>query len=133
VRFERGDPRGAAAAFRELLALRPGALPDAHPVVAASLVTLGRALHALGDPAQAERMLREAVRLRHAHLPPGHWASANAESVLGELLLDTGRDREAGPLLVRSHDALRASRGDADPRTVEARERVARWRARQGA
>lgn len=75
---------------------------------------------------RAEELLRQAVQLRRDTLPPNHPWIAIAESALGECLHDRGNIEEARRLLTLSYQSLRASQGEDNPRTTEARERLSR-------
>ena len=120
----KGDAEGAARLSREVLALRGKTLPDEHTMVGATLHLLALSLMDLGRPREALALLRESLKLRRQSLPPNHWFVSSSESALGACLTALGRFREAEPLLVRSYEALKAAKGEAHERTVEARQRV---------
>jgi tetratricopeptide (TPR) repeat protein len=120
----KGDPEGALRMCHEVLALRGPNLPDAHPMVAATLQVEGLSLMDLGRAREAEPPLRESLELRRKTLPPGHWLVAAAESSLGACVGARGRYGEAEGLLLRGYEGLRASRGDAHTLTVDARRRL---------
>lgn len=78
----------------------------------------------LGRAREAEPLLRESLELRQRALPPGHWLIAASEIALGACLVADRRFGEAEALLLRGYEGLRASRGDAHERTIEARSRI---------
>jgi hypothetical protein len=77
----------------------------------------------LGRAREAEPLLRESLELRQRALPPGHWLIAASESALNACLLARGQYGKSEAFLLRGYEGLRASRGDAHKRTVEARSR----------
>lgn len=93
-------------------------------LVAQSLLALAEIMIQRGNYQQAEAIARDCVRVRQAAFPPDHWQVAHAESVVGECLVHRGCPDAAEALLRRSHDALRAQLGDADPHTVDASRRM---------
>ena len=107
-----------------MLALRGRVLPDTHTIVAAALQIEGLSLMDLGRILEAEPLLHESLALRQRALPAGHWLIAASESSLGACLVAAHRFREAEPLLLHGYEGLRASRGDAHERTIEARLRI---------
>jgi hypothetical protein len=74
--------------------------------------------------AEGERALRESLDLRRAGLPPEHWLIGNSASLLGECLVRMGKKEEGKRLLEEGYRILRAARGEDDPRTREAKERL---------
>ena len=116
--------RARSAASREALALRGTELPASHPLWGSPLGTLGRSLCATGQTAEGERALRESLDLRRAGLPAGHWLIGNSASLLGECLVKAGKLDEGQRYLREGYETLRAARGEADPRTLEAKARL---------
>ncbi|HEX7050199.1 MAG TPA: serine/threonine-protein kinase [Longimicrobiales bacterium] len=130
---DRGHAAIAERLYRQALTLRRELLGDSHPDVARTALALGLLLHRRGDDAAAEPLLREAVAIRRAQPSSAPaWRLAEAESALGACLSALGHPDEAEPLLVRSYDVLRATRGAAAPETRRARERLDEHRARVG-
>jgi serine/threonine-protein kinase len=78
----------------------------------------------LKDYQEAERVLTEAVRLRNENLPPGHFMTALSLGALGECLLAQRKYAEAETPLAESYDSLKASQGEANPRTQLAKSRL---------
>ncbi len=76
---ESGDPGGAIAAFRKLLARQPGDVE--------ALLGLADALRLAGDAGEAEKASRQAIAAS-----PSYWAVHN---MLGVVLVSTGRVEEA--------------------------------------
>jgi hypothetical protein len=70
--------------------------------------------------------LREALAIRRKVLPESHWLTANVESQLGECLIAQKRYAEAEPLLTEGYNRLKAGLGEKHPRTIEARQRLAK-------
>ncbi len=110
----------AAAICREVLAREGLSLPPVHPLTAATVLVLGKSLLEAGDAAGAEPALRRALSIRREVLPDGHWQTASAESALGRCLAREGRFAEAEPLVVGAYERLKADRGPAHERTVDA-------------
>jgi serine/threonine protein kinase/tetratricopeptide (TPR) repeat protein len=121
---DRGDLAAAEPYYRRGLALRRKKLPAGHVEIAASLTGLGRLLTDRGNPRDGEPLLREALAIRRKGLTPGNWRIDETESCLGASLAAQGRRAEAEPLLTRSYQALREKRGDRDPRTRQALQRL---------
>jgi eukaryotic-like serine/threonine-protein kinase len=122
----KGDPEAALRLGRGVLALRGRVLPDAHPMVAGSMVLVGLSLIDLHRAEEAEPLIRESLAVRQKNLPPGHWMIASAESVLGECLTAERRYAEAEPILLRARASLETSCGSpTDTRVVQATQRVA--------
>jgi tetratricopeptide (TPR) repeat protein/predicted Ser/Thr protein kinase len=125
IYYGRGDYGRARVEVDRALALQKGALPEGHLDFAMSWTVLGKILTREGDAAGGESHLRRALELRGRLLPRGHWQIAYAQGALGECLSARARYAEAEPLLVESHDGLHAGLGPQDPRTREARHRLA--------
>jgi serine/threonine protein kinase len=95
---------------------------DNYPTV---LIIKGLILNKTGKSQEGEGILREAVRLRVESLPKEHFWIAVANGALGECLTTQKRFVEAEPLLIESYNVLKASQGEQNPRTNEARLRLA--------
>jgi serine/threonine protein kinase/Flp pilus assembly protein TadD len=117
--------RAAGDAYRRAL----GSLPGDHYIVAHAGSIYGSALCASDSAEAGERLVRDALDARRAQLPEGHVLLGSTESLLGACLAALGRRAEAERLLVSGYRVVRADRGDADPRTADARERLAAFRA----
>jgi serine/threonine protein kinase/tetratricopeptide (TPR) repeat protein len=100
-------------------------MPAGHLAFASPLTTLGLIMNRTGRPALAEKNLREALAIRTRVLPKGHLLIALTEGGLGECLLTQERYAEAEPLLKESYGDLTTSQGAKNPRTLEARQRLA--------
>mgnify|MGYP003597621309 CR=1 FL=1 len=111
---------------REVLALRGKTLDDAHPMVAFSMLLLGRALGPLGQLEEGERWIREAYALRQRAVPPDHWILASTRSILGGHLVLAKRYREAEPIMLAAERELTAALGPDAPIVALARERLVR-------
>ncbi|HTG33289.1 MAG TPA: tetratricopeptide repeat protein [Thermoanaerobaculia bacterium] len=93
----------------------------ADPLAAGIIRNYGRFLaRDKGDMEAAVPVLREALDTFRKRLQPGHWYIADAQNYLGSVLLKMGRCQEAKPLLLESHQGLKASLGDKSPRTKAA-------------
>jgi serine/threonine protein kinase/Flp pilus assembly protein TadD len=125
IYYGRGDYGRAKVEIDRALGLQKGALPEGHLDFALSWTVLGKILTREGDTAGAESYLRRALELRSRLSPQGHWQIAYVRGALGECLSAQRRYAEAEPLLVESHDGLNSSLGPHDPRTREARRRLA--------
>jgi serine/threonine protein kinase len=95
---------------------------DNYPTV---LIIEGLILNKTGKSQEGERILREALRRRVESLPKDHFWVALARGALGECLTTQKRFVEAEPLLIESYNVLKASQGEQNPRTNEARLRLA--------
>ena len=84
-------------------------------------LTLGLILNKTGRAAQAEPILRQALAIREKNLPKGHWQVAFTKGALGESLTQQQKYTEAEPLLIESYNDLKASQGEKNQRTDEAR------------
>lgn len=80
---------------REALALRRQFYGHEHPKIAASMVSLGRALRALERFDEAEALLRDAVAMREKYLGPDQSQVVTAKTELGALLAERGQLDEA--------------------------------------
>lgn len=112
----------AHVSSREAWNLARRTLDPGTPYYAHAALMYGHTL-CLEDSAAGTALVRQALASRQAMLPPTHWLLAQTESILGECLLREGRFDEAMPLVKRGYDGLKASRGEADLRTREARTR----------
>lgn len=121
---DRGDLAGAEPYYLQGLELRRKKLPAGHVEIAASLTGLGRLLTDRGNARDAEPLLREALEIRRKGLTAGNWRIDETESCLGAAVGALGRHAEAESLLTRSYQALREKRGNRDPRTRQALERL---------
>jgi tetratricopeptide (TPR) repeat protein len=99
-------------------------LPEGHVDFGLSYTVLGKVLTRTNDLKGGESYLRRALEARTRALKPGHRWTAETQSALGENLTVQSRYDEAEPLLIESHKILRASLGQKDPRTEEARRRL---------
>ncbi len=124
----RGDDAEAAARYRESLATLRARRGDDHDRIGMRLGRLGGVLYRQGRFDEAERTLREALAIYRQRLPAGHERLANLLLPLGRLLADRDRDAEALPLLREAWQVRHDAFGDADPRTVEAVQALARVR-----
>ncbi len=128
---ERGELEEAEALLREGLELRRRKVPD-HPSLATSLVWLGNLLIDRGGAAAAEPLLREAVEIRRRAYGEGSWRAAESEGVLGRCLAALGEAEDAERLLLASHGVIAEQKGDDDPRSRAARQRLADFYRAQG-
>lgn len=125
IYYRRGDYRRAREEIERAIAIQQRVLAESHIDFARTWVVLGKILTRAGEPARGEAYLRQAVERRSRGLKPGHWLRGEAQGALGECLTAQRRYAEAEPLLTESHDTLEASLGRRDPRTQEARRRLA--------
>ena len=124
----RGDDAQAAARYRESLVALRARYGNDHDRVGMRLGKLGGVLYRQGRLDEAERTLREALAIYRRRLPPGHERLANLLLPLGRVLVGQHRDAEARPLLQEAWQVRRDAFGDADPRTTEAAQALARAR-----
>jgi serine/threonine-protein kinase len=123
--YLKGDYAAAEEATNRSLALCRQLLPAGHPAYAGPMTTLGLIMNRTGRSIQAESTLRQALAIRERVLPKGHWQIAATQGALGECLTSQKRYAEAEPLLIQSYDAVKQTQGEQNPRTLEARERLA--------
>jgi serine/threonine-protein kinase len=100
-------------------------LPPEHFGLTYPNTTLGLIMNETGRAAQAEPILRQALAIRQKNLPQGHWQIAQTEGALGECLMRQQKYSEAEPLLLESYHDLKASQGEKNQRTDEARKWLA--------
>ncbi|HYO90529.1 MAG TPA: tetratricopeptide repeat-containing protein kinase family protein, partial [Pyrinomonadaceae bacterium] len=124
IYYRRGDYRRAKEEVERALAIQQRVLATSHIDFARTWVVLGKILTRAGEPARGEPYLRQAIEARNRGLKPGHWMIGEAQGALGECLTVQRRYSEAELLLVESHTTLKASLGQRDPRTEEARLRL---------
>ena len=113
--------REALDLFHQVVALRGKTLTDDHPIVAATLNGIGRALATMGRYGDAEKTIHEAIAIRRANLPPGHWAIISSELALAEVQLKAKRYREAEPAILSAYQRLLAAVGPGHTRVRDAR------------
>ena len=56
-----------------------------------------------------------------------YWTIATTQGALGECLTAQHRYAEAESLLIESYNSLKASQGEQNPRTIEARQRLVKF------
>ena len=120
----KGDLRAAEPLYREALAIRRKSLPAGHAEIADSMVCLAALLTEKREIGSADPLAREALQMLRKALPAGHWRIADGESVLGGVLTAQRRFEEAEPLLTLSYPIMKAKRGERDPRTQKAVDRL---------
>lgn len=92
------------------------------------LLILGQCLGQANRLAEAKLAVDEGLALRLAALPATHWAVAQAKSLVGEVLVRSGRKAEGLRLLEEGAIGIEAGSSAANPRAVEARHRLERYR-----
>jgi eukaryotic-like serine/threonine-protein kinase len=105
-------------------ACRDASLPDKHPVVASSLLLLGRTLMEQGQFNEARSAFEECLALRRAALPEGHWLLATTLTFLGECLVYLGETEHGVDLMTQNCDLLEDRLGSAHEQTRLAYQRV---------
>jgi serine/threonine protein kinase len=121
-----GQYAKAAPLLTEALATARTIHDDGHPNTLMTLRLLGRNLLGEGKDAEAERPLRECLQsLDRAQPGPPSRANSRAivQGLLGESLLRQHRYAEAEPLLLASHEGLKAPREAWDAETSPPQER----------
>lgn len=98
------------------------------PIALTTTSLLGQSLTRSGKPSEGERYLRMALDIRSRQLPAGTPVIHVSESALGECLAAQKRYAEAEPMLTRSYEALKATLGEQDQRTIDAHNRLASLR-----
>jgi serine/threonine-protein kinase len=123
--FLQHDYAAAEAEENEALEIYRKHFPEMNMLGAAGpLENLAKMRLQTGQPRRAEPYLREALDIKTRLLPKGNWMVAADEGLLGECLTMQKRYAEAEPLLVESHQSLKASRGDKHGLTQDALKRL---------
>ena len=122
--YRKGDYVEAEKTIRKSIELYHQAGAKAHQHYATALTTLGSILNRTGRLAEAEAKLRDALNIRTKFFPKGHHKTALTMEALGECLTTQKRYAEAEELLLTSHQDLKSSQGEQNPRTVHALQRV---------
>jgi serine/threonine-protein kinase len=126
VARRRGDPARAVDLGRQALALQQGGSGEDTLAVALARIHAGAALCSTGQGEEGERLLRAGVAWIERAYPSGHFDLATGRLLLGEALLGSGRAPEARPFLQAAFDWRQAHLGRTDPRTLAARQALAR-------
>jgi serine/threonine-protein kinase len=122
--YAQGNYRRAREEIDRAIAIQRQLLPDGHVDYGLSYTVLGKVLTRTNDLKVGESYFRHALEARTRALKAGHRWTAETQSALGENLTAQKRYGEAEPLLIESHNILKASLGQQDPRTQEARRRL---------
>jgi serine/threonine protein kinase len=125
LRQAQGNLAEAERLARRALEIQSKLLPADHIDLADTQLVLGTILLEADDCAEAAGMLESSQAIRAAHVASPHWLVAHTQSLLGESLMCLDELEVAEPLLVESHSLLRQIRGDDDPFTLGASERLA--------
>ncbi len=122
----RGELVEAGPLARSALKTTRARYGDAHLRTARSLHTLGWLLTEAGEAAEAELVLDQCLRsYDRLDLPESQtWLRAQAECTMGYCLLTMQRYEEAEPLLLHSYSEIQTARGDDDPSTCTALNRI---------
>ncbi len=125
------DYARAEIEFRKALEVLPRYLPADHYIPADAKYGLGLTLTRTNRASEGEPYLREALASRQKIRPKVGAAIYNTQSALGECLAVQQRFAEAEPLQTEAYERLKGLLGAPDPRTIEARKRIAtlyeRW------
>jgi tetratricopeptide (TPR) repeat protein len=108
--IENGDLVGATAVSWNNLASRLGRTLLSGETPGTSLIAQANKLMAEGRSAEAAAVLRGCLAIRQKEMLEGHWLIADTQSQLGAALAADGKFREAEPLLLEAHDALKDNR-----------------------
>jgi serine/threonine-protein kinase len=119
----RGEP-DAEAIVRRAIA-NQSRLPVDHYERAVSLGFLGFVLMQKGQLLEAKQALERALEIRRATFKDPNWRIAETEGWLGETLVKLGDRGSGSALLEKSHGTFTILYGPKNPRTTEARERLA--------
>jgi len=118
------DYETAEPMIREALAMRKELLGNNHPDVAKSQMQLAKLLIATGRYEDAFDNSTQARQICATALSPEHWRTAVATSLIGASLAGLGRYEEAEMPLVQSYTSIIDIKGQNDPNTVDALQRV---------
>lgn len=118
-RFEESD-----SLFHHSISIKEEALSEGHPVFARSYEKLLKLELIRGNHDEAEHYAHQALDILNNHFPGTHWRSAEIQGLLGEVYLARGYFETADSLLTSSYQTLRSIRGDQDPMTKSANERL---------
>ncbi len=122
--YAQGNYMRAREEIDRAIAIQQKLLPEGHVDYGLSYTVLGKILTRTNDFKGGESYLRRALEARTRALKPGHRWTAETQSALGENLTAQRRYDEAETLLIESHNTLKASLGQQDPRAQEARRRL---------
>jgi eukaryotic-like serine/threonine-protein kinase len=111
---------------REAVAVQLRVSAPDNPRLALHRVRAGAALWASGRRAEGEALLREGVATMERAFPAGHFDLAAGRLLLGGALATSGRTAEARALLQAALDWRLEHLGASDPRTIAARQALAR-------
>jgi tetratricopeptide (TPR) repeat protein len=126
LRYRQGRYTEAEKAAQESIEIfkRALATPQDSTLFTNPVLEMGMILNKLDRLQEAETYLRQALDIRTRLLPKGNLGIGKAEGALGECLTAQKRYAEAEPLLLDSYQGLTSSRGEKDPRLIEALERL---------
>jgi eukaryotic-like serine/threonine-protein kinase len=99
LRYEPIDPVAADSLMRQAVEIHRRTAGEAHTTTLTLMNNLAGVLRDQGRYQEAEPWYREVLRLRRIHQPEEIFPIVYAEYGLGRVLLETGRPREAEPLL----------------------------------
>jgi len=121
----KGDYSRAEAEYKKALPAITKAFSREHPQVTGTIGSLGVTLTLNGKATEGETYLRQALEIRKKTLPKNDIMIPFTESALGQCLTAQKRFADAEPLLKRGYTELKASLGDQNPRTINARQGLA--------
>lgn len=121
VFLRRKDHLKVAEYANEILGWRGASIPETHPVIGSTLLTLSRGYIGLGRADVAEPLLLECVKMRKQTLPADHWLIATAEGHLAKCFMELERFDEAYMLLERSYKTLVDKLGEEHEHTASVR------------
>jgi len=110
--------------IREALAMRKELLGNNHPDVAKSQMQLAKLLIATDRYEEAFGISTQAQLICATALSPEHWRTAVATSLIGASLAGLGRYEEAELPLIQSYTSIIGNKGQTDPNTVDALQRI---------
>jgi len=120
-----GDYARAEIEFRKALELLPKYFPADHYFPADAKFGLGLTLTRTNRAIEGEPYLREALATRKRIRPKGDATIYDTQSALGECLCAQQRFADAEPLLIEGYEGLKATVGEQNRHTIEARKRLA--------
>ena len=118
-----GELEAAEASYVESRRMVEEFFGESHFAVLVNLAGLASVRLRQGRPAEAEALLRGWLE-RWGDGLQSRYLRGLGESVLGESLVAQGRFEEAGPLLLRSYEAILAQQGPESDKTLQARARL---------
>ncbi len=120
-RFDESD-----TLFHESIKIKEEALTEGHPVLARSYEKLIKLELVRGDFEEAEHYAHKALSILNNHFSETHWRAAVVQGLLGEVYIANEDFETAESFLTNSYQVLLSIRGEQDPITISASDRLSK-------